>query len=345
MVMTDTRYNNSNGENIFASLKPNCNEQLSKLNKNDLQDLISLINKTSLHLRENLGLNSAITLGLELEVEHTDQNKIYEQLNKTNDYDKWTVKDDASLVKGAEITTPILTDTQENWAHLEQVCSILQELADIGDNAGGHIHIGSNILNGDRQAFVNFIKIWSVYEHVIFRFSYGEFLTARPKILTHAKPMSKDFWVYTRAYLFENTPLEELMQKLRAQRRQAVNFRNVKLFEAKKLKNTIEFRCPNGTINPIVWQNNVNLFTKLLLYATNTAFNDDLVEKRHAIDGFIPFPLYDKIFLEHALELCDMVFDNNLDKIYFLKQYLKSLQVLKPNEKQEENFSLTKKHI
>ena len=33
------------------------------------------------------------------------------------------------------------------------------------------------------------------------------------------------------------------------------------------------------------------------------------------------FELLRNIYLEQAIELSDMIFDNNLDKIYFLKQY------------------------
>ena len=32
---------------------------------------------------------------------------------------------------------------------------------------------------------------------------------------------------------------------------------------------------------------------------------------------------YSRIYMEQAIELADMIFDNNLDKIYFLRQYLK----------------------
>ena len=32
---------------------------------------------------------------------------------------------------------------------------------------------------------------------------------------------------------------------------------------------------------------------------------------------------YNKLYIDEALELVDLVFDNNLDKINFLKQYLK----------------------
>ena len=36
--------------------------------------------------------------------------------------------------------------------------------------------------------------------------------------------------------------------------------------------------------------------------------------------------LYNNICLKNALEFSDLVFDNNLDKIYFLRQYFKDFQ-------------------
>ncbi len=36
--------------------------------------------------------------------------------------------------------------------------------------------------------------------------------------------------------------------------------------------------------------------------------------------------MYNRINLPLALELVDMIFDNNLDKVYFLRQYLKNYQ-------------------
>lgn len=35
---------------------------------------------------------------------------------------------------------------------------------------------------------------------------------------------------------------------------------------------------------------------------------------------------YNKIYLEQALEFADLIFNNNIDKIYFLRQYLKSFE-------------------
>ena len=36
--------------------------------------------------------------------------------------------------------------------------------------------------------------------------------------------------------------------------------------------------------------------------------------------------LYRNIYLEQAIELADLIFKRNIDKIYFLRQYLKSFQ-------------------
>ena len=39
---------------------------------------------------------------------------------------------------------------------------------------------------------------------------------------------------------------------------------------------TVECRAGNGTTNPIVWQNNINFFIKMLLYCKNSSFNNDI---------------------------------------------------------------------
>ena len=36
--------------------------------------------------------------------------------------------------------------------------------------------------------------------------------------------------------------------------------------------------------------------------------------------------IYNEIYLKDALEFVDLIFNNNLDKVYFLRQYLKNFQ-------------------
>lgn len=205
----------------------------------------------------------------------------------------------------------------------------MEPLATIGTHSGGHIHIGTQTLGSSRESWFNFIKIWSVYENIIFRFLYGEFLTARPSLINYAAPMSKIFW---RDYeILKNTDAElhAIISRLKHGKFQAVNFYKVYDFDHYGIYNTIEFRCPNGSLDPVIWQNNVNLLVKMLTYVRSTTFNDDLVQQRRLLnlEKFSELKFYNEIYLEQALELCDMVFTNNFDKVYFLRQYLKSFQV------------------
>ncbi len=94
-------------------------------------------------------------------------------------------------------------------------------------------------------------------------------------------------------------------------------------------RNTIEFRCPNGTLNPIIWQNNVNLFVNMLLYSQSSDFNEEIVSRRfnEITKENVRLELYKLINLDKAIELSDLIFKNNLDKVYFLRQYLKDFEI------------------
>ena len=321
---------------LFKYIKPTDNDILSSLNGFDLQDLIILIDNYYLKLREKLNLEDDITFGLELEFENAMKKKIKKRLNKIFPNNEWSATEDGSLHYGIEIKSPILTDTKENWKDLNKVCRIAKSLATIDKKSGGHIHVGAHILGDNPTSWLNFIKLWSVYENIIFRFSYGQFLTARPCIKHYAIPSASLFWQDYTSLSKENANTSTIITKIyHSCRYQAVNFDNIvehmQLHNINKPYpyNTIEFRCPNGSLNPIIWQNNVNLFTKLLIYSKSLKYNDDIIQQRRLInqDKYSDLKWYDEIYLSQALELSDMIFTNNLDKIYFLRQYLKSFQI------------------
>lgn len=319
----------NDGSLIFSFLDPEQNDMLSKMNGSDLQDFIILLNEYYLQYREFLGFNKNITLGLELEFEYAQRHEIEKRMKDSIELKDWIIKDDGSLEKGAEINSPKLCDSIENWKALKIICDIVNEYAIIGENAGGHIHIGAEILNGKYAAWLNFIKLWSVYENIIFRFSYGTFLNGRTSITSYAKPVAKEFWdIYKKEISTKSRNTYELIMQIDNSRYQSVNFSNVYTYYNYKPLDTIEFRCPNGTLEPIIWQNNINFFLNLLKYVRSNNYNDDIIEKRYLknLSNPINMNLYNEINLQQALELSDMIFKNNLDKIYFLRQYLKTFQ-------------------
>ena len=338
-----------NDESIFQFIKPDSNDALSNLSGLELLQLITLIDKYYIHLRSSLQLEKSTTFGVEIEFENADTDTINEKLLEVFPDRSWRSKYDGSLRCGGEIASPVLRDNELCWNNLYTVCSIVEPHASIEERSGGHIHIGAHILGLDKQSWLNFLKIWAVYENVIFRFTYGEFLTARPSIYDFAPSTAKLFWKTYQKTKMNFASLEAVFRNVSETRYQAVNFNNIMTnsTNAYSERNTVEFRCPNGTLIPAVWQNNVNFLVKLLNYCKSKSFDDDLIQKRYIKNSskFMKIDLYDEIYLEQALELCDMIFDNNLDKIYFLRQYLKSYQIYDSKEKYPRANTLAKKGI
>lgn len=325
---------------IFDFIKPEENTKLSDIKGLDLQELLILIDEYYLTLRNRLEFDETVTFGLELEFEHAEKERIINKLNNSRIDKNWIHKKDNSLPGGFEINSPKSFDVQKSWIELKKVCSIVRSSATIGENSGGHVHVGAQVLGNKRESFLNFLKMWAVYENIFYRFLYGEYLGPRPNILEYASPVSK-FYLNAYKELKTNTNNGQF-ELIKTTKYLGVNIKNMKFLNSKG-KNTIEFRSPNGTLEPVIWQNNVNLLVNILQYCNSSKFNNDTVEKRHIInletfwtlenydsmkiDRALAF--YNEIYIDQALELCDMLFDNNLDKIYFLRQYLKSFEVTK----------------
>lgn len=326
--MTNMFYNNYT-DPIFKYLNPTNNDLLSCMNLTDLKELLIHLDNYYLQLRTTLNFTPDITFGLEIEAEDTSQVQIYDQLKLHNLWGTWDLKNDASLEFGVEINSPVLTDTPKNWQELDQICAILRPLSIINNNCGGHIHIGTQILGEKTTSWLQFIILWSTYENIIFRFLYGEYLTARTSLHQYAPPLAKTL---TRDYKFLkriwHLHPKTIIKKVDHTKNQAINFSYIDKLTEEDYCNTIEFRAPNGTLDPIIWQNNVNLLVSILNYSQNITFNLDLVTNRQkTIQPLLSnLAAYKQIYLEQALELADLLFNNNLDKIYFLKQYLKSFQ-------------------
>lgn len=321
-------------EKIFEFLNPNCNDMISKMNEKDLKQLITVLNKYYLVLRDKLPFDENISFGLEIEFENAHRYHIDHELYKHMHGMGYCTINDRSLEDGAEISTPILYNNRETWEMISKVCNIVSRWAQIGKNSGGHIHVGANILENNSQSWLNFMKLWSVYEYIIYRFTYGEYLTARPSMDEYAAPISRCMWLDAKKMERKNDNLFEIIDFLDTHySNDGVEFEHVKKHNSYEFKkgNTIEFRCPNGTLNPVIWQNNVNLLVNILLYSKNKDYDMDIITKRHGktLERYFSMEMYNKIYLDVALEFCDMIFNNNLDKIYFLRQYLKSSQISK----------------
>ena len=343
-----SRIKENNNYDIFKFLRPNHNTKLSDMNKQDVKELNLLLDKYYLELRNKLNLNKDFSFGLEIEFEYlslfVDPFAIDKDLEKKNLNNEWYTSYESTVGHGAEISSPIMYDNMKYWKQLESVCDSIKKHARTSEFCGGHIHVGAHVLENELKYWLNFLKLWSVYENIIFRFCYGEYLTARPRLNYYALQRESEFSRVYKKAIQDGTPLKNIIDELAKFKYSAVNLEEVKDADKFAEYNTIEFRNPNGTLEPIVWQNYVNLLTKLLKYCKSDNFNNDIIDKRNILNlsDAVNYRNYSLINIEQAIELSDLIFDKNIDKIYFLRQYLKSGDVGLSYFEPAKNFILKK---
>lgn len=326
-----------NNYDIFKILNPNESVMLSKLSSGDINNIINTLDKYYLELRDTIGKYPNDTTGFEFEFEDYDEILIRREMNN-----KGYFKDDYKLYQDGydcrnssfpyvyELCTPILSISNINWNRIKELCYFLKRNSCIGNNSGAHIHIGAQILNNNMTSVTNFTTMIIAYENVLARFFYGNFINERLSMHTYAPPVANDWYdIYLEfeTDYFKRLKTRDLINKLSGyfEKNQFINLSNVLHLGEEYVNNTFEFRAPNGTLDPVIWQNNLNIIVKLMKYCNSDKFNLELVENRikKNIMNLSNYKYYRSINLDAALELCDLIFDNNIDKIYFLRQYLK----------------------
>lgn len=304
------------------------NDLFSKLRGLDLQELIYQIECFDLEYRDSLNLPNKLTFGTEIEYENLSMSSV--SLFISENLKNWNSKYDGSVPSGGEVSSRILTDTENSWYELKKICEFLkQNKAENSNDSGAHIHVGAHILGDNKENWLNFIKLYIISESVLFRFFYGDKINARGCIFDYAQPVANK--LYNSLEYLNKLKDVKLFSRILVDSTKyyAINFKHVKFnntINTKSTGNTIELRCPNGTIEEVIWQNNINAFAKLILKAKSDKLDIDLINyklENEVVDSEKQFYMYNEIRLKAVLEFVDLVFNNNLDKVYFLKQYLK----------------------
>ena len=316
--------------NSFIHL--NENDILSKFNSKDIRHLFFLLEEYLISYKKKLNINDDdISFGLEIETEHANIDVIKKFLK--HEYTSWCYCNDSSLNSGIEVVSPVLINNEKSFEQLKTVCNFLRNNSFIDQSASAHIHVGAQIYD-NWGCIYHLCLIWFAFEKVIYRFSYGEHNAGRKNIFYYADSMLENAKDLSDIFekIFEcpddygkfEEEFYEYVNKIK--RYKSLNFTNVYKFGLKEKGNTIEFRCPNGTLNEVIWQNNLNFFLSLMNYAKNGLDNanfDYFVKKaNNNIENMYD---YNELYLQDALELADLIFKTNQDKIDFLKQYVKCI--------------------
>lgn len=292
----------------------------------NMKELVSDLNDVKFELRENIGIDSSETFGIEIEFEKAS-------LDEVKGSARWVVKPDDSVTvgnMGGELVSPILTDNIDTWKQIKNKCNYLKsKQAVTTSRTAAHIHIGSQILKDDSNNIRKLLKTWELFENIIFYFSCGKDLMPRISIKEFARPIGNDLYLIRKSkngYNRLNSYYDwyQFLKKNTFNKHSCLNFKNYKGSHLDE-KNTVEIRCPNGTLDPIIWQNNINFFVKLLDSTTKNNFDEELIDYylgRKEMEEYGIFGI-NMFNIEEAMMLSDIVFDNDLDKMLFLKQYLK----------------------
>lgn len=213
-------------------------------------------------INTKISLPKEMTIGIEIETEGSLDNsrkKVEKFLGKT----EWKATGDATLKDGTEVVSPILTGGSEKASNdIKQVCALLTGVSQvISRRCGGHIHIGADFLT-TKQDWVNLIQIWSNTEKILYIISNEKGSIPRNGVTENAQPISKRM---EQAINFKSINLEgeeelakfqKALSDAQLSKYYSINFLNI----GTNGKNTIEFRIPNGTMNPNTWIENINFF-------------------------------------------------------------------------------------
>lgn len=264
-------------------------------------------------------VDTRITFGLELEC-LTENYK--EVLNCKNILKNWKITKDASVEKGVEIISPVLSYDQESIKELKYVCEMLaRNNFSVDNTCGGHVHLGFDYFE-DVFEYATFLTLYSRIENLLYIIGNRSGMTTRDGFSEFATFLNDDTLniVNNINYAKFNSmdSYVDLIKGTQYHKFYGLNLTNI----GNKEKNTIEFRFPNGELdfNEII--HNVKLFAKLFEVSKEITYTRDkklLSLYRDIISS------YD---MDMQIEnLLDLLFDNDLDKEFYMDRYEQNVEL------------------
>ena len=298
------------------------------------KDYKKILKDKLIEYRNSLNLPSDVTFGVEIEYENMPTDTVtllmYQERQFNEKLNKWFSKRETDLSEynnilrenmNGEISSPILIDNIDNWNNLTIVLNLLEKNgAIVTEKCGGHVNIGAHILGNNQEYWRNFLLLWTLYYKQICKFSSGEFINIRKRrkgILNNSyillnKQTEFIFGKYGNigSFLIDNCDF-----LFSSKYDISIPIPGI-LSESIKEDNRIEFRLPNATLKEETWQNYINFFAKFVLSCRKELDVEKTLYKIKNKESSV-------------IELVDYVFDDDIDKEYFLIQTLKTNKVYK----------------
>ncbi len=329
-------------EELFIMIFSSKDEQL--IENYIEQHNISILDIKPITLPDNM------TIGIEIESEGKNS---YTILHMQDIYNDWKSKDDVSLDKGVEVTSPILYGNKST-KDIYKVCERLIASGQISTkNCGGHIHIGADYLT-TTQSYKNLIDLWTNTEKIMYLISNKSGELPREKVNLYAPAISNNI---KKAITDGNINLEteedlekftRNLQEIQAEGKKSsckflrknyygINFNNINNIT----KNTIEFRLANGTVDPEVIVKNINLFGGIIKTAQDIYIIQTLDEVNRTEEQKEKLKLFNSIInSDDELVKLDALLSLTVgeDKEYYFDRYNTNLRLLNEKGKSMEHI-------
>lgn len=251
------------------------------------RELILDLLYTPYDYRDTLGLDNNETFGIEIEYEYGIK-KIIKYLLMKN-HSGWNEVDEDKITHmntfGGEVVSPVLMDNKNTWITIKEVLKCMRmSHARATLNTAGHIHFDKSFLNEELIDYVYMLRMWSFFEDIITKVSYGSFSCIRQISSFMASSIKErmleqndyinDFLIIKDTMSFSNQ-MDILRYIIQDKKRNSISIHNIE--NDLSNNNTFEIRLPNGTLSEIVWQNNINFFAKFLKYF-KTDYDKELID-------------------------------------------------------------------
>ena len=290
---------------------------MGNIRKNDLINHI-------IPYKEKLGFDN-FTFGIELEFEKINLDE-FSKILVNSSLCKWMVEEETftKIGIGGEVISPVLKDKKKDYVDIKNICKIISNLGGTSsETTAFHIHLGAHLLKNNLNNYINLIKFWTAYEDVIYQFSITDHNRLRSKYFSFAKPYS--FLMDEFIENYSNCDIKKFISLIDYD--MGLGFTKIRSFSLGyedmlknyEYMNTVEIRVMNSTYNPVIIQNCVNFYGNMFKYVVSDSFDAEFISYKLSKlkDGH-----YEKFDYSNAFELSNTIFDNDIDKMSFLKQCL-----------------------
>ena len=274
------------------------------------------------NLNKSIVLPEDMSVGIEIETEGENSNIINDSILPNG----WLAKKESSLKHGVEVVSPILYKGDEE--QIEKTCSMLIKLGQyITRSCAAHVHIGSSYFD-DVNSFKNLLDIFANTEGILYLISNQEGDIPRRNVFKYSTPISKKINNFNDESCIEIADIDDkesfykIIKVLQGSRFSSINFKNLGLDN----KDTIEFRIPNGTLDPNIWVENINLFGGIMYAAKKISniqrkpindINDDDIITLYSFEKLKD----EKISERNRLKLLLNLLPEEIDKQIYINRY------------------------